>query len=319
MNFEEKTVAELRELAKEESITNYSKMTKEELILSLKGIDLPITKTWLEVFTANYNEESKEALELKKFVKETYKNDVYISWATMERLTYQQDPEAQFIVIENANGGLVHSDITEMKQYNAQKGEVISDTVSQMFSHTVKVALIFMGKEFIENYPIQDKDYEAARIYNQNLVNRALQRAKARVAARGTGLALRLYEGFDLQFDAKKEETPKKPDVSTIIKEEPKKEVKPKKEEKPEPVKEEKPEPVKEDIQVADNDIAEVIKFLRENDADKVNAVLQRINTGIMKKYNFALALTDTDEELAEKIEKFPEPDKFKKSLENMI
>ena len=86
MNFEEKTVAELRELAKEESITNYSKMTKEELILSLKGIDLPITKTWLEVFTANYNEESKEALELKKFVKETYKNDVYISWATMERL-----------------------------------------------------------------------------------------------------------------------------------------------------------------------------------------------------------------------------------------
>jgi len=244
----------------------------------------------------------------------------------------QCDPNARFIVLENKNGGIVHTDVMENYQYNAQEGKIISETRSLMFSHTVKVLCIFMGKEFVEDYPIQESDYTAARIYNQNLVNRAIQRAKAKVAARATGLALKLYEGFDLQFETK-DETPKKPNVSNIVAET--KDETPKKETPKAVVKEEPKSIVKEEpkkvelteeqkvqniVDGGENEhVAEIISILRNNDESSVNTVLQRVNVSIMQKYNFALALTDTDEELAAKISKFPEPEKFKKSIKVLL
>ena len=160
-----------------------------------------LRKSWKEVFTENYNGTSDIAKELEPFIKDNYKGNSYIPWATMERVTYMCDEDAVFENIKNEKGGLVHTDMVEMHQQNIQKGEVISETTSQMFSHMVKVKLTFMGKVFIEEYPIQDQDYSAARVFNQNLVNRALQRAKAKVASRATGIGFKLYEGKDLQFD----------------------------------------------------------------------------------------------------------------------
>ena len=160
-----------------------------------------VKKNWRDVFLENYNGISDVAKEVEPFVKENYKGNAYIPWATMERLTYLLDEDATFENIKNKDGGLVHTDVLEMHQQNIQKGEVVSETTSQMFSHMVKVRLIFMNKEFIEEYPIQDQDYSAAKVFNQNLVNRALQRAKAKVASRATGIGFKLYEGKDLQFD----------------------------------------------------------------------------------------------------------------------
>lgn len=173
-----------------------------------------VKKTWKEVFLENYSGKSEIAKEVEPFIKENYKGNAYIPWATMERLTYMCDEYAIFENIKNAQGGLVHTDKVEMHQQNIQKGEVVSETTSQMFSHMVKVRLSFMGKEFIEEYPIQDQDYTAARVYNQNLVNKALQRAKAKVAARATGIGLKLYEGKDLQFDEVPQET--KPEIPVV-------------------------------------------------------------------------------------------------------
>ena len=160
-----------------------------------------LRKSWKEIFTENYNGTSDVAKEIEPFIKENYKGNTYIPWATMERVTYMCDENAVFENIKNENGGLVHTDMVVMHQQNIQKGEVVSETESQMFSHMVKVKLTFMEKEFIEEYPIQDQDYSAARVFNQNLVNRALQRAKAKVASRATGIGLKLYEGKDLQFE----------------------------------------------------------------------------------------------------------------------
>ena len=61
------------------------------------------------------------------FLKKTFKEDVYIPWATMERLVYMCDDNAKFTNICNADGGLVHSDILINHQKNTQKGEVISE------------------------------------------------------------------------------------------------------------------------------------------------------------------------------------------------
>ena len=55
--------------------------------------------SWLEQFKLNYDGKSDEAKSLEDFLKETYKNATYVPWATMERLVYMQDPDAEFEVI----------------------------------------------------------------------------------------------------------------------------------------------------------------------------------------------------------------------------
>lgn len=284
-------------------------------------------KSWKEVFIANYEGKSPEAKALEPFLKETYKGDVYIPWAVMERLVYMSDENAVFENVKNENGGLVHSDIINNSQYNLQKGEVISETKADMFAHFVRVKLVFMGKEFIEDYPIQEQDYSAARVFNQNLVNRALQRAKAKLGARATGLGLKLYEGFDLQFDSKEED--KKPVLDKVVEEvkEPAKTTKKsvKKEEVVEAKVEEKVEasPVVESVeeinQEIDSDIKELVDIILNTEEEKMNPVLQRVNISIMKKYSFALSNKDSKEVLIKKISKFPNVAQFKKTIINLL
>ena len=305
-------------------------------------------KSWKEVFKANYDGTSEEANALKPFLKETFKGDVYIPWAVMERLTRMCDENAEFINVPNEFGGLVHSDVLGVHQKNIQKGEIVSETESTMYSHFVKVKLVFMGKEFIEDYPIQEKDYSSARIYDQNLVNKALQRAKAKVAARGTGLGLRLYEGFDLQFDEKAD---KKPTLEPV---EAPKEVKVeekvvKVEEKPAKVEltdEQKAQNIvdggeteaylngertftTQDVKVettqvsdevkADKVVLEAVKLIKSTPNEKMVPVLQKVNISIMKKYQFALSVEDSDQVLADKLSKFPNVEQFMKTLNNLL
>lgn len=288
-------------------------------------------KTWKEVFLANYNGESEEAKSLQPHLKETYKGDPYIPWAVMERLVYMCDPNAEFINVNNENGGLVHTDTVYKHQKNIQKGEVVSETEAPMFSHFVRVVLRFMGRTFVEDYPIQDQDYSAASIFNQNLVNRALQRAKAKVGARATGLGLKLYEGFDLQFDNKED---KKPSLQTNVKSESntpsKKEVKEVKEVKEgvsttEIVNESsnKVETVSNE-EVASKDVSmtqeikEVIDIIRNTDREKMIKVLQRVNVSVVKKCGFSLNVDDSTEELVKKLSKFTNVSQFGKTLKSL-
>lgn len=288
--------------------------------------------SWKELFIANYEGKTEEAKSLEPFLKNNYKGNAYIPWATMERLVYMQDENAVFENIPNEFGGLVHTSQVVNYQKNIQKGEVISETESTMFSHTVKVSLTFMGKTFVEDYPIQDTDYSAARVYNQNLVNKALQRAKAKVASRATGLGLKLYEGFDLQFDEenpvpvkeeKKVERPKKKV------EEPKKEVK---EEKVVIAKAEEVAPLVADnneeligkkVVITDVEVSDDVKALYElittTDVDKITPVLQRLNIAIIKKYGFSLNTTDTIEKFNEKASQLTDVAKFTRSIENLL
>lgn len=292
-------------------------------------------KTWKEVFLANYNGESKEAKSLQPHLKETYKGDPYIPWAVMERLVYMCDPNAEFINVNNENGGLVHTDTVYKHQKNIQKGEVVSETEAPMFSHFVRVVLRFMGRTFVEDYPIQDQDYSAASIFNQNLVNRALQRAKAKVGARATGLGLKLYEGFDLQFDSKED---KKPSLPTSVKNEPA--VPSKKEVKEEVVAPKVVNETNEQVETVSSEtvssetvsseevsdkvvsktlaIKEVIDIIRNTDREKMIKILQRINVSVVKKCGFSLSVDDSDEELVKKLSKFTNVKQFGKTLKSL-
>lgn len=315
----------IEESAPKKRKTRKVEAKKTEEIEPDKCEEVPKVKTWKEVFLANYNGESEEAKSLQPHLKETYKGDPYIPWAVMERLVYMCDPNAEFINVNNDRGGLVHTDIAYKHQKNVQKGEVVSETEAPMFSHFVRVVLRFMGKTFVEDYPIQDQDYTAANIFNQNLVNRALQRAKAKVGARATGLGLKLYEGFDLQFDSKEDKKPSLPlnvksESKTQAKEEIKEEVKEVKEEVSTPKtvstnNNNKVETVSnKDIDIP-QEIKEVIDIIKNTDREKMIKVLQRVNVSVVKKCGFSINVDDSIDELAKKLSQFKDVNQFGKTL----
>ncbi len=291
---------------------------------------------WLEQYSANYNGKSAEAKELAEYLKQTFNGKDYIPWATMERLTYMQDPNAVFTKIRNEDGGLVHTDMFINENCVENKDGIVNKTSAMVVSHFVKISCVFLGKEFIEEYPIQDQDYSAAKIYNQNLVNRALQRALAKVASRATGLGLKLYESKDLQFDEKEED--KKPVVkketttkTEVKKEEPKEE--PKVEPTPvvetkveEPVKQDAPVPV-EQPQVANteenasypNDVVELCKLIKSAPVNKIAPALQTLNVAILKQHGFTLNQTDSDDELCKKLLNFKDVSVFTNAINRMM
>lgn len=284
-------------------------------------------KTWKEQFIENYNGKSVEAKEVAEFVKENYKGNSYIPWATMERLTYMQDEDAKFETLETENGEMVFTDKLDNNNKVVAKGEVVSETNATMMSHFVKVKLTFLGKEFIEEYPIQDQDYTALKVYNQNAVNKALKRALAKVASRATGIGLRLYEAKDLQFDILEED--KKPEIKKATKTKAVKEVvKPTpvveevKQEVVEEVKQEVVEPtptVEENKSKYSSDVLELCSIIKNADRDKMTRVLQSLNVPILRQHGFTLSLEDEDEVLCDKLTHFQDVTIFTKAINNMI
>ncbi len=288
-------------------------------------------KSWKEQFIENYNGKSTEAKEVADFMKANYKGNNYIPWATMERLTYMQDPDAIFETLETENGNIVFSDTLSNENKVVQKGEIVNETIATMMSHFVKVKLTFLGKTFIEEYPIQDQDYSALKVYNQNAVNKALKRALAKVASRATGIGLRLYENKDLQYDAPEED--KKPEVKKTTKttkttkptendmvaendittpdrnaNEPNEEVKTVEEVKP----------ATENYSYSE-DIRELCGIIKNADKDKMTKVLQSLNVAILRQHGFTLSLEDTDDVLYDKLSHFKDVKVFTKAINNML
>ena len=292
-----------------------------------------LNEKWLKQYLDNYNGKSTEAKAVLGDKKETFNGKEYIPWATMERLTYMQDPNAVFTKIKNENGGLVHTDSFINENYVEGKDGVVSKTSAVVVSHFVRVSLVFLGKEFIEEYPIQDQDYSAAKIYNQNLVNRALQRALAKVASRATGIGLKLYEAKDLQFEETIED--KKPE----IKKETKKVETPKVEDTTvelknvnittEPVQTTNvvtQEPVKEDVVQTtattneySKEVVELCSLIKGSDKDKMTKILQNINVAVLKQHGFTLSLDDDDNTLCDKLTHFRDVSVFTKAINNML
>ena len=289
-----------------------------------------MNEKWLKQFIENYNGKSAEAKEVADFIKENFKGNNYIPWATMERLTYMQDPEAKFETLETENGSMVFSDTLLNENKVVQKGEVVSETVATMMSHFVKVKLTFLGKTFIEEYPIQDQDYSALKVFNQNAVNKALKRALAKVASRATGIGLRLYENKDLQFDAPEED--KKPEVKKTTKTtKTTKKVEMTEEQSThteEELKQDEPvqEVVTQDTKIEedapksyDKSVLELCSLIRNTDKEKMTKILQNLNVPILKQHGFTLNLEDSDDVLCEKISHFTNVVVFTKAIKNMI
>jgi len=273
-------------------------------------------KRWKDQYLANYNGTSEEAKSLKGFIKKTYKKDVYIPWATMERLCYMQDPEATFEVFsateESRAGaeGVQKGDpvITHYTNvYTDFKGET---TNIASISHFVSVAVTFLGKRITEDaYPIQDKAYDAQKVIDSNMVNKSIKRALTKAAARASGLGLRLYEDGDLQFedDGSKPLPAAEPTPAPVI---PNVAPTALPTAEPTPTATETPSTTAAPVPAVATEDNPVLAYAREIHGNPALLKgVQILNPAIVKKYKFALlADGDTVETTFEKLSKISNP-----------
>lgn len=237
-------------------------------------------KEWLAMYVANYKGETNEAQELQGLLKQNYKGNNYIPWATLERMIYLQDPEVEF------SEPVFYQESYDIYTKDGEK-EISVNAVANM----VKLEVIFLGKKFQEFYPIQDSSYDAPKVIDANLLNKAIQRAKTRLIAKATGLGWKLYEDGDLQYEDDKKKKPTKPKKVEI-----------------KPVATTKTETV-----AVQNVHTELAKDIHKN--VKLEKGLQALNPSLVKKYQFTISIEEPIEKIAEKLSKLDNAEKFVEAI----
>lgn len=258
-----------------------------------------MSKLWKEVWLENYSGVSEAHKDLEQFMKKNYKGHQYVPWAVMVKWLYLLDENAELVVETNPiNNTPVFSSegiISSVSSETTKDTEKFKRTDVPYKSHFIKVRCKFLGREFVEVYPVQDNAYNAPNYYDSNMVNKALQRAKAKLISTATGLAYGLYENGDLQFE---DDSPK--ETKKIV---------PKEEKVVEAPK--KPVPTQNDTIGVDNDAMEVTNFIKET--PDIVKVLQTLNVDIVKTYGFAL--NPDDENLYEKVSQLKNAKIFGRAL----
>lgn len=262
---------------------------------------------WLKQYLDNYEGTSKEAKSLEDTIKTLFNGSKYLPWATMERVTYIQDPLAVFEIVRAKSDygdveDILHTSKRTLRTLNKTTEKTV-ETENSMFAHFVVVRLTFLGKTFEEVYPILGKKYDAPKFIDAHLVNKALQRAKAKVASRATGLGLKLYEGLDLQFD---DATPKKEAEKAPVKKAVKASTK---KEEPTVVDE---TPIATVLETKDG-VNELVAFITGN--ENAGIALQKVNASVFKKYKFTLSVDEPVEALVEKLNKITNTGTFLRTL----
>lgn len=248
-----------------------------------------LNEKWNSVWEANYNNKTEAAIDIDKLMKSNYKGHKYVPWAVMQKWFYLQDPYGSLKVIENDNGGLVHTDTAVIEEFKSDKG---NETTLKRYAHShfVKIEANFLGKVMVETYPIQDNSYGAPNYIDSNMVNKAIQRAKARLISMITGLGYQLYETGDLQFEEDIDTNVGKKTITkkaTVVSEE----KVPTKDKEADKVEVKKKADSEDGISP---DVVEFADYLIEN-KDTILPIVQDLNKDIVKQYKKVIDLDDRD------------------------
>lgn len=164
-----------------------------------------MSDNWKELWLKNYNNEG-DCKGLEEYVERldfgAKKDAFYLPWAVVERIFRLQDGEIEII---KTNDKIVEMDKVTVAQTVDSDG-VVTENANVSFFVNVKVK--WQGREHIEKYPLQDSNGRALVMWNQNDVNRAIQRAKVKAIAIISGIGYKLFEKNDMQFEV--EDTPRK-------------------------------------------------------------------------------------------------------------
>lgn len=169
---------------------------------------------WKELWLKNYNNEG-DCKGLEEYVEKldfgAKKDAFYLPWAVVERIFRLQDGEIEIL---KTNDKIVEMDKVLIAQVMDNDG-VITENASVSFFVNVKVK--WQGREHVEKYPLQDSNGRALVMWNQNDINRAIQRAKVKAIAIISGIGYKLFEKNDMHFEI--EDAPKKSNTITKVKE----------------------------------------------------------------------------------------------------
>lgn len=268
-------------------------------------------KKWMDVWTENYLNKSPIAIDIMSRAKITYKGDPYIPWALMLRGLYMLDPDAEVEKVMSRPDGYLeetvdHSYVFTDRMVLVTENETEkarSKVVATVVSHFVKVRVKFMGKWFEEVYPIQEKDYSASKIYDQNMVNKALQRCMARVISLATGIGWSLYEQTEIpQF-----ETDEKPKAQVA------------------PLIDVTPTVVDDSAKKVDDTVDDLARLIIENATNPATATqLDAYNVILSKKYAWegnplALSVTDSYDTLVSKLSMLDAPKKLLTGMKRVL
>lgn len=164
-----------------------------------------MSDNWKELWLKNYNNEG-DCKGLEEYVERldfgAKKDAFYLPWAVVERIFRLQDGEIEIL---KTNDKIVEMDKVSIAQVVDSDG-VITENASVSFFVNVKVK--WQGREHVEKYPLQDSNGRALVMWNQNDINRAIQRAKVKAIAIISGIGYKLFEKNDMQFEI--EDTPRK-------------------------------------------------------------------------------------------------------------
>lgn len=264
---------------------------------------------WSSIWRENYQGKTTEAKEVEGFLKKNYKDFKYVPWATMNRLMLMQDPNSNVEVELNEDGTPLFSGSHSVKTesgYTEKETRIFKNTRIDGAVHFVRVSCLFLGKHFREVYPVQNKAYGADKLVDQNDVNKAIQRAKAKVISLATGIAFRLYEDGDLQFDDTVEKTAKptpKKSKATIT-------------HTPAEVAKEEDTPTLDKVEDKGG-VEELVSFIHGN--QELKEAIKKVNASLAKKFSFTVSIDEAKESLREKLSQVNSPDTMLKALKNML
>ena len=161
------------------------------------------SKDLAELFLSNYYGETSAAKWAEGFINKGAHKGEFIPWTVMATAMKLLDWNSKVEVIENDTGGYVFRDTVDMQTHfkdssvlDENTGEVGAKetTTSQLkYAFYVKVKLTYFGEESTHEYAVLDTAHRPVNYIDSQMVNKAIQRNKARAISLITGIGLTLW------------------------------------------------------------------------------------------------------------------------------
>lgn len=171
-----------------------------------------------KLFLDNYYGESDVSQWAESFVDQGVHDGEFIPWTVMTTALRLLDWKSKVEVIENEDGGYVFRDTVHTKTsqetvegISATSGkEILTSTKVQntTYSFYIKVKITYLGEVTEHMYAIMDTAHRPVNYINTQLVNKAIQRAKARSISLVTGIGLTLWTREAIEEEKAKDKEP---------------------------------------------------------------------------------------------------------------
>lgn len=174
------------------------------------------------LFLQNYYGETDVSKWAESFVNEGVHDGEFIPWTVMTTALKLLDWKSKIEVLENDDGGYVFRD-TVMTQTSQREVEGVSansgteivrstETDNTTYSFYVKIRITYLDDVTDHMYAIMDTAHRPVQYINSQLVNKAIQRAKARSISLVTGIGLTLWtrEAVQEEVTIDREDAPQK-------------------------------------------------------------------------------------------------------------